>query len=53
MAFPCFQLLYMTLAVNIIDGRGLINAERREHLPKKAKVTWYWVIPYQINMKLT
>ena len=29
----------MTLAVNKIDGRGIINTAHREHLPKKTKVT--------------
>ena len=29
----CFQFLYVTLAVDISDGRDLINEERREFLP--------------------
>ena len=40
MAFPYFQLLYMTLAVDIMDGRGLINTAHGEWLPK-TKVTQY------------
>ena len=33
-----FQFIYMTLAIDIIDGRGLSNKVRRELLPKKSKV---------------
>ena len=40
MAFPCFQLLYMTLAVDKMDGHGLVSTACREHLPKKTKVPW-------------
>ena len=29
---------YMTFAVNITDGHGLSNEERRDLLPKKSKV---------------
>ena len=39
MASPCFQLLYITLAIDKMDGRGLINTARHECLPKKTKVT--------------
>ena len=39
MAFPCFQSLYVTLAVDKMDGHGYINTARHEHLPKKTKVT--------------
>ena len=38
MAFPCFQLLYMTHAIDKMDGRGLINTARHERQPKKSKV---------------
>ena len=42
-ARACNQLLlsfftYMTFAVNITDGHGLRNEERRDLLPKKSKV---------------
>ena len=40
MAFPCFQLLYMTFAIDKMDGRGLINTAHHERLPKKTKVAW-------------
>ena len=33
----------MTFAVDKMDGRGHINSARRERLPKKTKVTWYWL----------
>ena len=41
MAFPCFQLLYMTRAINKMDEYGLINTTRRERLLKKTMVLWY------------
>ena len=37
------QLLYMTLAIDKMDGCGLINTAHHEHLPTKTKVTWYYV----------
>ena len=40
-AFPCFQLLYMTLAVDKINERGLINTTCCERLPRKTKVERY------------
>ena len=40
-AFPCSQLLYLTLVVDKMDGNGLINTVHCEHLPKKTKVTQY------------
>ena len=43
MVFPCFQLLYMTLTVNKINGRGLISTVVHECLPKKTKVIRYYV----------
>ena len=46
MAFPCFQLLYVTLAIDKMDGHGLSNTARRERLPKKTKVTWYRIAGY-------
>ena len=33
----------MTLAVDKMDGHGCINTACRERLPKKIKVTWYWL----------
>ena len=33
----------MTLAVDKMDGHGHINTARRERLPKKTKVTQYYV----------
>ena len=39
--FSLLQLLYITLAVDKMDGRGLINTACHEHLPKKTMVTWY------------
>ena len=30
----CFDFVYMTLAINIVDGCGLSNSEHRELLPK-------------------
>ena len=39
--FSCFQLLYMTLTINKMDGRGLVNTAHHECLPKKTKVTRY------------
>ena len=33
----------MTLAIDIMDGRGHINAAPRERLPKKIKVTRYYL----------
>ena len=41
MDFPCFQLLYMTPAIDKMDERGLINTTHRAHLPKKTKVMQY------------
>ena len=38
--FPHFQLLFKTLSVDKMDGRGLIST-CCECLPKKAEVTWY------------
>ena len=35
MAFACLQLLYMTLAIDKMDGCGLINAACHEFLPKE------------------
>ena len=35
------MFFYMTLAVNKVDWRGLINTKYHECLPKKTKVTWY------------
>ena len=43
MAFPCFQLLNMTLAIDKMDGRDLINTVHCECLQKKTKVMWYYV----------
>ena len=43
MAFPDFWLLYATLVVTKIDRHGVSNTERRECLPKKNKVMWYYV----------
>ena len=37
MAFSYFQLLYIILAVDKIDGLGFIYTAHREHLPKKTK----------------
>ena len=31
----------MTFAIDKMDGRGHINTEHHERLPKKTKVTWY------------
>ena len=39
--FPCLQLLIMTLAINKMDGHGLISTAHRECLPKKTKVMQY------------
>ena len=36
-----FQFLYITLAVDKMDGIGLSNTVHCEHLPKKVKVTQY------------
>ena len=36
--YTAFQFLYMTLAINIVDGRRLSNKEHRELLPKKNKL---------------
>ena len=36
-----FQSLYMTLAIDITDGRGLGNKAHRELLPKKNKAMLY------------
>ena len=33
----------MILAVDKMDGRGHINIVRRERLPKKTKMMWYYV----------
>ena len=33
----------MTLAVDYVDGHGYINTASLEHLPKRAKVTRYWL----------
>ena len=41
MAFPCSQLLYLTLVIDKMDGCGFINTVHCEHLPKKTKVTQY------------
>ena len=41
--FPCFQLLIITLAIDKMDGCGLINTACRERLPKKTKVMRYYV----------
>ena len=43
MAFSTFQLLYITLAIDKMDGCGLSNTACRECLPKKTKVTQYWL----------
>ena len=40
-AFLHFQLLYMILAVDKMDGCGPINATHHECPPKKTKVTQY------------
>ena len=37
----CFQLLYLTLAINKMDGLGLINTAHPECLPKKTNVMQY------------
>ena len=37
MAFSTFQLLYMTLIINKMDGCGLSNTTCCEPLPKKSK----------------
>ena len=36
-----FLFLYMTLDVDKLNGHGLSNTARHEHLPKKTKVTQY------------
>ena len=50
MAFP---FLYMTLAVNKVNGHGLSNTAHRERMPKKTKVTQYYIategLPGSIN----
>ena len=38
MAFP---FLYMTLAIDKLNGRGLSNSAHHECLPKKTKTTQY------------
>ena len=38
MAFP---FLYVTLAVNNLNGRGLSNNMQHERLLKKTKIMWY------------
>ena len=40
-SLTAFQSLYMALAIDIIDGRGLSNEARRELLLKKSKVMLY------------
>ena len=35
MAFSAFQLLYVTLAIDIMDRRGLSNTAHCEHLPRR------------------
>ena len=40
MAFP---FLYMALAINKLNGRGLSNNACRERQPKKTKIIWYYV----------
>ena len=44
MSFTAFSLLlfaYMTLAIDKMDGHGLINLARHERMPKKTKVMQY------------
>ena len=36
-----FQSLYMALAIDITDGRGLSNEARRELLLKESKIMLY------------
>ena len=36
-----FQFLYMALAIDIADGRGLSNETRRELVSKTSKVMLY------------
>ena len=43
MAFPCFQLLIITLVIDKMDGCGLINTACRERFSKKTKVMRYYV----------
>ena len=33
----------MTLAIDKVDGYGLINTAHYEHLPKSTKIMWYYV----------
>ena len=40
-SFSCFQLLYMTLTIDKMDGHDLINTAHCEYQPKKTKVTRY------------
>ena len=42
MAFPCFQLLNITLAIDKMDGHDLINTAHCECLQKKTKVMCYY-----------
>ena len=44
MAFP---FLYMTLAIDKLNGHGLSNNACRERLPKKTKITRYYLQNYQ------
>ena len=39
--FTAFPFLYITLAVNKLNGRGHSNNVHREHLPKKTKKMQY------------
>ena len=36
--YIAFQFLYISLAINIIDGRGLSNKARHDLLQKKRKI---------------
>ena len=46
-----FQLLYMILAIDLIDGRGLSNEARHWLLPKKSKVMLYLLFISQLNKR--
>ena len=46
-SFTAFPFLYMTLAINKLNGCGLSNNVHRVHLPKKTKITLYKLQNYQ------
>ena len=39
--YTALPFLYMTLAIDKLNGHGLSNTACCERLPMKAKVTWY------------